>query len=123
MRNTGQTNWDYESIGKIDSILDVGPIVVSHHTNPVQEKMVDFLSKIFTDEIKILIPLTTFLGAYHILTRYLKVSRHAKTLGTRNIYTIDKKLKKVQEMSIISPLSDKAMDQYHSWLKEKMAGK
>ncbi len=56
-------------------IVDVGLIVISHCENPAKKEAVDFLEKIFLDRINAKIPVSNFIGAYHILTRYLRVKR------------------------------------------------
>jgi len=56
-------------------IVDVGLIVLSHCENPAKEEAIDFLEKIFLNEINARIPVSNFIGAYHILTRYLRVKR------------------------------------------------
>lgn len=58
---------------RIDGIIDVGIIVLSHCENPAKEEMLSFFSKILKKEIICIIPYSIFLGAYHILNRYLKV--------------------------------------------------
>ncbi|MHA1521015.1 MAG: type II toxin-antitoxin system VapC family toxin [Promethearchaeota archaeon] len=163
------TNSDYNS-GKLDieGVLDVGPIVIAHITNPVQHDMIKFIKEIFDGKRRILMPLSIFVGAYHILTQYLKVSRSdaksalyatlklrspllypkinknqvlasldfaaiynieswdaylislGKSLGTRNFYTIDKKLKKILEINVISPLPAVKITQYHQWLRDNI---
>ncbi|MCD6368325.1 MAG: PIN domain-containing protein [Thermoproteales archaeon] len=61
-------------------VVDVGLIVLSHCENPAKNEAIDFLEKIFLGEINAKIPVTGFIGAYHILTRYLKVEKEqAKT--------------------------------------------
>jgi len=160
-------NLDYENNIQIEGVIDVGIIVIAHHTNPIQNEMVDFLMDIISGNRRILIPMTTFIGAYHILTRYLRVSRYnaknallstlklnspyfypridkshvldaidlssifnieswdgylfalAKTMQTSHIYTIDKKLQKVEGFTIIYPVSDEKLNKYHSWLEKK----
>lgn len=54
-------------------IVDVGIIAIAHFENPAREKAFKFLSKVLRGEKKCLIPLTTFLGAYHVMTEYLGV--------------------------------------------------
>ncbi len=56
-------------------VVDVGLIVLSHCENPAKEEAVNFLEKVFLGEVNARIPVTSFIGAYHILTRYLRVRR------------------------------------------------
>lgn len=162
-----KTKSEFDSI-QVDGVVDVGIIVIAHFSNPIQQKMVQFIRDIIQGKKNIVIPLTTFIGAYHILTRYLGVSRYqAKTalistlnlesslfypridtgiiinaldissvynieswdgylfalatlFRTNHIYTIDKKLQKVQDYEIICPVSEDEMNTYHSWLMEKL---
>ena len=57
----------------IEGVVDVGIIVISHCENPAKEAALDFLEAVLTGERKCAIPVTAFIGAYHILTRYLRV--------------------------------------------------
>ena len=59
----------------IFGIVDVGLIVLSHCENPAKDEAISFLEKVFLDEINAKIPVSNFIGAYHIMTRYLKVKR------------------------------------------------
>jgi len=56
-------------------IVDVGLIVLSHCENPAKNEAINFLEKVFLDKINAKIPVSNFIGAYHILTRYLRVNR------------------------------------------------
>lgn len=67
-----EINWDFNI--NIDGIIDTGIIVIAHFENPLQKNMLNLLKDIFNGNKRILIPLTTFVGAYHILTSYLRVS-------------------------------------------------
>jgi len=117
-------------------------------------------------EIKALIPTTAFIGAYHILTNYLKVPRKdardaliltlstkpkviyedvsiidainaieyaaiykieswdgyivslAKKFGARTIYTIDKRLRKVDEIFAVNPIPEDVIRKYHEFIKK-----
>ena len=63
------------SQARIEGVVDVGIIVISHCENPAKEVALDFLEVVLTGEKKCVIPVTAFIGAYHILTRYLRVRR------------------------------------------------
>jgi len=56
-------------------VVDVGLIVLSHCENPAKEEALSFLEKVLLGEINAKIPVSNFIGAYHILTRYLRVKR------------------------------------------------
>jgi predicted nucleic acid-binding protein len=59
----------------IEGILDVGVIVPSCFENPLKEESARFLQDVLVGRKKALIPISAVLGAYHILTSYLGVSR------------------------------------------------
>jgi len=71
-------------------VVDVGVVVISHFENPAKEPALEFLSDVLKWRRKCIIPTSTILGAYHILTRYLKVEKTSayevltKTLRTRS---------------------------------------
>lgn len=80
---------------RIEGVVDVGLIVIAHFENPAMNYALDFLKDVLLWKRKCLIPVTAFLGAYHILTSYLRVERISayealkKTLETRSpaLYT------------------------------------
>lgn len=63
---------------------------MAHFVNPAQGEAFGFLSGVLRGKQKCLVPLTTFLGAYHVMTEYLAVSRTQceralrKTIETRS---------------------------------------
>ncbi len=153
------------SLGLINGIVDVNIIVLSHFENPARIPALNFLRSVLKFEIRALIPTTAFIGAYHILTNYLKVPRKdakdalvftlntkskaiyedvsiddaidaiehaaiykieswdgyivslAKKFGTRNIYTIDKKLQRVEGIFVLNPIPEDKIKQYHKFIK------
>ena len=76
MRSMSNKNWD-----SVEGVVDVGPIVIAHCDNPAKEAMLEFLQKVLLGKIPALIPVTAFLGAYHVLTRYLKLPRQEAVLA------------------------------------------
>jgi predicted nucleic acid-binding protein len=74
----------------IEGVVDVGLIVISHFENPAKNYALEFLKNVLLWKKKCLIPVSAFLGAYHILTNYLRVNRIAayevlkKTLETKS---------------------------------------
>ncbi len=56
-----------------EGVVDVGLLIVAHFPNPAQEEALQFLRKVLLREIRAVIPLSAFLGAYHIMTRYLNL--------------------------------------------------
>lgn len=75
---------------RIEGVIDVGLIVIAHFENPAQNHALEFLMNVLLWKRKCLIPVSAFLGAYHILTSYLRVERVAayealkKTLETKS---------------------------------------
>jgi len=75
---------------RIEGVIDVGIIVISHFENPAKESALEFLSDVLKWKRRCIIPTSTILGAYHIMTRYLKVEKVSayealtKTLKTRS---------------------------------------
>jgi hypothetical protein len=84
IRSMSRKNWD-----SIEGIVDVGPIVIAHCNNPAKKPMIAFLQKVLTGKIPALIPVTTFFGAYHILTKYLKVTRQDALLSLEETLNVD----------------------------------
>ena len=74
----------------IEAIVDTGITVIAHFENPAQGIAVNLLSQVLKGERRCLIPTSTLLGAYHIMTEYLgveKVSAYkalTRTLETRS---------------------------------------
>lgn len=64
--------------------MDVGIIVLSHCKNPAQKSSLNFLNKVLRLEIPCLIPISTMIGAYHILTNYLKIKPENARLTLSN---------------------------------------
>ena len=56
-----------------DGVVDICIIVVSLFYNPLYELAVEFISKILAREVNAAIPLTSIIGATHIVTRYLRI--------------------------------------------------
>ena len=64
-----------ESLEYINGVMDVSIIVPACFNNPLKEYAVNFIAEALSLKRRIIIPVTAILGAYHIATRYLKVSR------------------------------------------------
>ena len=155
-----------ESLESISGIVDVGIIVISHFENPARLEALVFLKKVLKREIKALIPVTTFLGAYYIMIDCLRIPRKevkdslvhtlkvrspafyedisvedaisaldyacvynieswdgylvslAKKFGCNVIYSIDKKLSRVEEIVVINPISEQKMKEYHEFIRK-----
>lgn len=64
-----------EETGPIEGIIDTGIVTIAHFDNPAKKSAIDFLSKILRWERKCIIPTSSLLGAYHIMTEYIGVER------------------------------------------------
>jgi predicted nucleic acid-binding protein len=64
-----------------EGVLDVSILVPVCYSNPLTEDSINFLQDVLLQRRKALVPITTLVGAYHIVTNYLGVSR----LSTKNI--------------------------------------
>ena len=64
------------------ALVDVGIIVLAHFRNPARKYVAQLLLDALTLKKRILVPVNTYLGAYVIMTRYLKLrsDRAAKAL-------------------------------------------
>ncbi|RJX15387.1 PIN domain-containing protein [Candidatus Bathyarchaeota archaeon] len=58
-----------------EALIDVGIIVLAHFKNPAREHAAKLLLEALTLKKPVLIPLSTYLGAYVIMTRYLKLRK------------------------------------------------
>ena len=153
-----------KSWGSFEGVVDVGIIVIAHVMNPARDEAIDFLKRVLTGDIRAIIPTSAFLGAYHILTRYLRVPRLdakkslvqtleieapmfyedikveqvidgldlasvynieswdgylislAQEFDAYIIFTIDRDFRKIPGFSVVNPISDKLMEEYHQWL-------
>lgn len=56
-----------------EALVDVGIIVLAHFRNPARKYAAQVLLDALTLKKRILIPVSTYLGAYVIMTRYLKL--------------------------------------------------
>ena len=54
---------------RVEGVVDVGLIVISHFENPAKGVALEFLSDVLKWRKKCIIPVSTILGAYHVLTR------------------------------------------------------
>jgi len=56
-----------------EALVDVGIIVLAHFRNPARKYAAQLLLDALTLKKRILIPVSTYLGAYIIMTKYLKL--------------------------------------------------
>jgi predicted nucleic acid-binding protein len=59
----------------VEGIVDTGIVVIAHFDNPAKDTALDFILDVLRLERKCLIPTSTFIGAYHIMTEYIGVDR------------------------------------------------
>ena len=59
-----------------EGIVDVSILVVAHFDNPLRKAAMGFLKDILLMSRRAALPLSAFLGSYHILTRYVRANRH-----------------------------------------------
>lgn len=60
----------------LEGVVDVGIIVVAHFRNPARRHAAQLLQEALMLKRRIIVPLSTYLGAYVIMTRYLKLRRN-----------------------------------------------
>lgn len=56
-----------------EALVDVGIIVLAHFKNPARRHAAQLLLEALTLKKRVLIPINTYLGAYVIMTRYLRL--------------------------------------------------
>ena len=102
---------------RFETIMDVGPIVISHTKNPVQGEALSFLHRVLRLDILCLIPLSTFLGAYLVMTKYLRVNRYeaSKTLIKTLSYDLPIYYEDMPKDIVVKALKDSAQYNVESW--------
>lgn len=58
-----------------EGVVDVGIVVMAHFRNPARRYAAQLLLDALTLKRRAIVPLTTYLGAYVIMTRYLRLRR------------------------------------------------
>ncbi len=154
-----------ESLAYPEGVVDVGIIVTACFNNPLKEHSITFLRNILLQRKKAAIPVTSIIGAYHIATRYLRISRLAvkkilgellatrspalypqvaielaldaldyatyynieswdgylialaKSIGNSIVYSLDRELAKIKEITVINPFPEDAVKRYHHFIK------
>jgi len=106
-----------ENLELISGVVDVSILVMSHFENPAKIPSLNFIKKVLRSEIRAIIPTTAFLGAYHILTRYLKVPK--KEARDAIVLTLSTKSKAIYEdvsiMDSINAIDHAAIYGIESW--------
>lgn len=93
-----------------EAVVDVGIIVLAHFRNPARKYAARLLLDALTLKKLVLVPLNTYLGAYVIMTRYLKLRREKvanallKTLSLESPAFYGDLHKTVVEKAIVSAL-------------------
>ncbi|MFQ6077492.1 MAG: hypothetical protein ACE5Z5_15415, partial [Candidatus Bathyarchaeia archaeon] len=64
-----------EETGPIEAVVDTGITTIAHFENPAQASALELIREILSWRRRCLIPTSTILGAYHIMTEYLGVER------------------------------------------------
>ncbi len=64
-----------ESLAYPEGVADVSIIAVACFENPLKDHSIAFLSDVLTQKKRVVLPVSSVVGAYHIATRYLKVSK------------------------------------------------
>lgn len=97
----------YERLG-FEAIMDVGIVVIAHFKNPARVYAAQLLLEALTFRKRILIPVSTYIGAYIIMTRYLKLRKERVAKALLKTLTIESPAfyesipKSVAENAIIS---------------------
>ncbi len=101
----------------IEGIVDVGPIVVAHCDNPARGPMIDFLGHVLAGEIPALVPMNCLLGAYHVLTRDLRVPRRDVVLALQRTLQVDSPAfyEKVTRLTAIEAMTTAAIEKVAGW--------
>jgi len=71
---------------EFEGVVDVGLIVIAHFKNPAWTYARDFLKDVLGLRKRCTVPLSTYFGAYIIMTRYLKIDR--KEVATALVTTL-----------------------------------
>jgi len=97
--------------------MDVGPIVITHTKNPVQNEALEFLHKVLRLDVLCLIPLSVFLGAYLVMTKYLRVNRFEATKALVKTLSYDLPIyyEDIPRGIVIKALEDSAQLNVESW--------
>lgn len=79
-----------EKARPVEGVVDTGIVVIAHFQNPARKAAFEFLSRVLRWKKRCLIPTSTIVGAYHIMTEYIGVETVSayralvKTLETRS---------------------------------------
>ncbi len=106
-----------KSWASIEGIVDVGPIVVAHCDNPCKDAMVEFLSGVFLGHPPAILPMSSILAAYHVLTRYLRVSRPDVLIALEKTLQIDSPafFEEITRSQVLQALHFASINKVSSW--------
>jgi hypothetical protein len=79
----------YSESSGFDGVVDVGLIVIAHFENPAWTYAHDFLRDVLGLKRRCLVPLSTYIGAHVIMTKYLKLPRVAVTKALVTTLSLD----------------------------------
>ena len=74
---------------EFEGAVDVGLIVIAHFKNPAWTYARDFLRDVLGLRKRCIVPLTTYFGAYIIMTKYLKINRNEVATALVTTLSID----------------------------------
>lgn len=102
---------------RFETIMDVGPIVISHTRNPALEEAVAFLKRVLKCEILCLIPISIFMGAYVIMTKYLGVEREKASEALRKTLSVASPIfyQDIPKQIVLESLKDACTYNISSW--------
>jgi predicted nucleic acid-binding protein len=106
-----------------EALVDVGIVVLAHFRNPARKHAAQLLLDALTLKKRVLIPVSTYLGAYVIMTRYLKLrSSHVarallKTLSVESPAFYGNLPKAIAEKALASA-SELSISSWDSYLIE-----
>jgi len=117
IKSTHSANWGYEAL------IDVGIVAIAHFRNPAQKHAAQLLLDPITLKRRILIPVSTYLGAYIVMTRYLRLKKEKvakallKTLSLESPAFYENVPKTIAEKSILSA-TDLGVSSWDAYLLE-----
>jgi predicted nucleic acid-binding protein len=79
----------YSGSSGYEGVVDVGLIVLAHCENPAWSYARDFLREVLGLKRRCVVPLSTYIGAHVIMTKYLKLPRAAVTEALVTTLSLD----------------------------------
>jgi len=102
---------------RYEAIIDVGPIVISHTKNPAQEEALSFLKDVLIGKVLCLIPTSVFMGAYIVMTKYLRVRKDQAAKALKRTLSLDLPIfyEDVPKDIVLEALEDASIYNISSW--------